>query len=53
MKHATAIAKLTQHAQQCEENAAIQKHEGKLTEAKLNEQLAADYRVAIEALLAE
>lgn len=53
MKHATAIAKLTQHAQQCEENAAIQQDEGKWAEAKLNEQLAADYRVAIEALLAE
>lgn len=53
MKHEAAIAKLTQHAQQCAENAAIQQDEGKWQEAKFNERLAADYRKAIEALQAE
>ena len=53
MKHEAAVAKLTQHAQQCDENAAIQQDEGKWQEAKLNERLAADYRQAVEALQAE
>lgn len=53
MRHEAAVAKLTQHAQQCDENAAIQQDEGKWQESKLNERLAADYRKAIEALEAE
>jgi len=53
MRHEAAVAKLTQHAQQCDENAAIQQDEGKWQEAKLNARLAADYRKAIEALQAD
>lgn len=53
MKHEAAIAKLLQHAQQCDENAAIQQDEGKWEESKFNKGLAANYRQAIEALQAE
>jgi hypothetical protein len=53
MRHEAAVAKLTQHAQQCEENAAIQRNEGNWKEADYNDGLAASYRVAIEALEAE
>lgn len=53
MKHEAAIAKLAQHTQQCDENAAIQNDESKRQEAKFNEHLAAEYRKAIEALQAE
>lgn len=53
MKHEAAIAKLDQHAKQCEENAAIQRGEGNWKEADYNDGLAASYRVAIEALQAE
>lgn len=53
MKHEAAIAKLSQHAQQCDENAAIQNDEGKWQEAKFNQKLAAEYRQAVEALQAE
>lgn len=53
MKHEAAIAKLTQHAQQCEDNAAIQRGEGNWKEADFNAGLAASYRVAVEVLKAE
>jgi len=53
MKHSAAIAKLQQHAQQCDENAAIQSDEGKWEQAKFNQGLAAAYRQAIEALQAQ
>lgn len=50
MNHEAAIAKLDQHAKQCEENAAIQRGEGNWKEADFNDGLAASYRIAIEVL---
>jgi len=53
MKYEDAIAKLEQHAQQCEDNAVIQRREGNWKEADCNNGLAAGYRVAVEVLKAE
>lgn len=53
MKYEEAIAKLEQHAQQCENNAVIQRREGNWKEADYNEGVAAGYRAAVAVLKAE
>lgn len=53
MKYEEAIAKLEQHAQQCEDNAVIQRREGNWKEADYNDGVAAGYRAAVAVLKAE